>query len=131
MANVVIVGGSEETRLLLRGLLRLYRHRVVGDGPGPETIDRAMETGGPTTVIMEVDLNEPAEVDELRRAVQRYPLLRFIVLTARHEAATAERAQELGVAGFLRRPFAVHELVDALEGAQTVDPTTGVPPRHR
>lgn len=118
MANVVIVGGSEETRLLLRGLLRLYRHRVVGEGPSfrlppPESpID-----GRPSVALLDGELDDPELLRTLTsvRAVQ--PPLRIVLLTPRRTPQIEGLAREHGVDALLRRPFAVHELMEALNSA--------------
>ena len=118
MASVAIVGGSEETRLLLRGLLRLYRHRIVGEAASFENFRP------PTTpaeraavVVFDLDLDDPATSGGIARLKGEDPRLRFVFLAAEKTPELQELAGSLGVHIVLHRPFAVHELIDAVEHA--------------
>ncbi len=126
MATVAIVGGSEETRLLLRGLLRLFHHRVVGEGATVTAMrDRRSEPTLASVALVDFDLDAPEtprELDEMRRT---YPGVRIVLLTTSRAAADEAKARALGIDGILRRPFAVHELMEVLE------PVAAEPPSPR
>lgn len=116
MASVEIVGGTEETRLLLRGLLRLYRHEVVGEGPTFGSLPAPRPGDAPASVaIVDLDLGDAETVAQITRAKRDHPGLRVLLLTPNRTAIASARAEEAGIDALLRRPFAVHELMDALE----------------
>ncbi|HYK93921.1 MAG TPA: hypothetical protein VEY07_07775 [Thermoplasmata archaeon] len=116
MASVVIVGGTEETRLLLRGLLRLYRHRVVGEGPTFRSLGTVSPPDPhPTVAVIDLDLEDPEAVQSIQRAKSESPGLRILLLSANRTAAIETRAREVGVDALIRRPFAVHELMESIE----------------
>ena len=131
MTNVVLVGSSEETRLLLRGLLRLYRHRVMADGPTLESVAPSLDTRDPLTVIAEVEGDAAPALEPVGQLLRDRPQIRFFLLTSRKDEAFEEAARRLGVVGFLRRPFAVHTLIDAVEGPRTATPVASISPRQR
>ena len=115
MASVAIVGGTEETRLLLRGLLRLYRHRVVGEGPTFSTVRWTAGADPPSAAVVDFDLDDAEAVAALRVAKREHPSMRVLLLTPSRTASVEARAREVGVDALVRRPFAVHELMEALE----------------
>jgi len=115
MTNVAIAGGSEETRLLLRGLVRLYRHKVVAEGPGPETLRELPADLVAPVLLLDVDLDQPGWTTEIVETVRRYPGTRIILLTPNRSPRVDTAARDLGVHTVLRRPFAVHQLVAALD----------------
>jgi DNA-binding NtrC family response regulator len=115
MANVVIAGGSDETRLLLRGLIRLHHHRVIAEGYGPETIAQLPADIEAPVFLLDADLDNPKWLEQIADLQIRHPQHRVVLLTAYGSASFEARAKGLGVNRLLRRPFAVHDLVDSLE----------------
>lgn len=129
MASVVVVGGSTETRLLLRGLLRLHRHHVVGEG---ETLDAVanLPTEGPDrVVVLDVDLDDPKWSTAISKLHRAYPGLRIVLLVPSRSPRLEERARGFGVTALVPRPFAVHEFIDAVvgDGGAASDPPPGRP----
>ena len=123
MANVVIVGGSDETRLLLRGLVRLHHHRVVAEGRSPQTLrDLAADIDAPV-VLLDVDVDQPEWAEQISRSLKGHQGLRAILLTANRTTRLETQAKEMGISSLLRRPFAVHELVEAIDASAVPPPT--------
>jgi hypothetical protein len=118
MANVVIAGGSDETRLLLRGLVRLHHHRVVAEGYGPETIGQVPRDVESPVFLLDADLENPKWVEQIGGIAQRHPQHRVVLLTSDGTASFEARMRGLGVDRLLRRPFAVHDLVEAIDPTQ-------------
>lgn len=115
MANVVIAGGSDETRLLLRGLVRLHHHRVVAEGYGPETIAQLPKDVEAPVFLLDADLDNPKWIEQLGGLAKRHPQRRVVLLTSDGSAAFETKVRGLGIDRLLHRPFAVHDLVEAIE----------------
>jgi DNA-binding NarL/FixJ family response regulator len=114
MTDVLVAGGSEETRLLLRGLLRLHHHRVLGDlASGSATLTIPSDARGLVAVV-DADLQDPEWERAISEARQQHPDLRVVLLTATRSTEVLAKARTLGVAAIVRRPFAVRELIDAV-----------------
>jgi FixJ family two-component response regulator len=134
MANVIIVGGSDETRLLLRGLLRLHRQRVMGEGSTPEFLKSLSAPTEPTVLLLDVDLELPEWLAAVRQTIDRINAMSGVLLTPSRSSRVEELARQAGISRLVRRPFAVHELIEAVSpesGASTPPgpPTpTGPPP---
>lgn len=117
MSDVAIVGGTEDIRLLLRGLARLHRHHVVVEGPSPATLDAVGRVPGPLVLLIEVDLTDPVWSEPVGRLLTARPDVHAILITPRFAPRLEEEAKALGLRSVLRRPFAVHQLVELLAAA--------------
>jgi len=124
MTDVAIVGGSEETRLLLRGLVRLHHHRVVFEGPNPASLGELPAEPSTLVVLVDADLEAAEWSAAIAGALRESPSRRGVLIAPSRSARIEQRAKELGFASVLRRPFAVHELVEVL-----TTPPEATPPR--
>ncbi len=126
MASVAIVGGTEDIRLLLRGLARLHRHQVVAEGAVPETLDALPRLPNGAVVLLEADLDESGTSQRLTELLRSRPDLKLVLITARWSPRIEEQARLLGIPTVLRRPFAVHQLVQVLSpGGASAKATAG------
>ena len=115
MARVVVVGGTEESRLLLRGLVKLFRHQIIGEASTVDALQGLSINGDPTVAIIDLDLDDAPASDALRATLRAHPLLRAILITSHRTAQAETRARALGFESLVRRPFAVHELMEAID----------------
>ena len=115
-APAILLGGTEDTRLLLRGLLRLHRHRVLLETATREGIDRL--TPSPETKILIVDagLDKAAKwAEELTAVLQAHPDLRALVILPSADPALQTRARQAGARAVLVRPFAIRDFIQAVD----------------
>jgi DNA-binding NtrC family response regulator len=122
MANVVIVGGTEEAQLILRGLLRLHQHRIIGASlRGSTALEMLRQTTDPVLLI-DVDMKDPGWSDFVPEALRANAATRVVLLTPSRSVRLDGQARALGVSALVRRPFAIQELLSA------VGPVSAVPP---
>jgi AmiR/NasT family two-component response regulator len=111
----VIVGGTDETRLLLRGLIRLHRHLVLAECAAADQLGPA-DPSEPTPVLILVCDTEVDEwPHELATARERQPGLRPLLIVPERDPDLIERARRMGVKAVLNRPFAIRDLVASVE----------------
>jgi DNA-binding NarL/FixJ family response regulator len=112
----VLLGGSEDTRLLLRGLLRLHRHRVLLEAQAPEGIDRL--PASPETKVLILDAgtdSDHAWSQALSSILKRREDLRALVILPSSDPTLETAARAAGARAVLVRPFAIREFVDAVD----------------
>jgi len=130
MAKVAVVGGSEETRLLLRGLLRLHRHQVVQEGPTLECLERLPPATlqGPLVLVVDANLDEGSWGERAGRVLHDHPHVRGVLLSPSRSSRVENQAKSAGFAAVVRRPFSMQELVAAVEPpAEPPFPSPGAP----
>jgi DNA-binding NarL/FixJ family response regulator len=121
-ATALVVAGDEETRVLLRGLLRLHHYRVVGEAEGAhQAIDLLRQTA-PGVVVSDVNLVDGTFTDVLDAAkvVDPSPRVILVVPSSRPHAGWDSPIRPDAV---LQRPFRIRQFAEALEGTAAPTPT--------
>jgi len=113
--GAVIVGGNDETRLLLRGLLRLHRYRILCETPTAEGLDPVEDPQHRRVLVLVSDGDERDWAAELVTARQRQAGLLPLLIVPETSTDVVARARAAGVLGLLGRPFAIRELIAAVE----------------
>ncbi len=122
--SAVVVAGDEETRVLLRGLLRLHHCRVLGEAGG---VSRAMDLLAhqrPSVLVADVNLSEGSYTDLLTEAKRLDPTLRIILVvpSPRAHAPVPDGARPDAL---LYRPFRIREFAEALANVRPPPPVPG------
>jgi CheY-like chemotaxis protein len=126
-ASAIVVAGDEETRVLLRGLLRLHHHRVLGEAEGESPALEMVRTLHPKILVADVNLAEGSFSDLLRESKKADPKLRVILV------APASRPHPPSPGGpspdaVLFRPFRIRQFAEALSVPVAVSPAPPSPP---
>jgi response regulator NasT len=102
---VRILIAEDETiiRLDLRGLLERAGHEVVGEARDGEEAVALARTLEPELAVMDVKMPKLDGIEAARRSLEERPL---------------PRAVEVGVFGYLVKPFREHDVVPAIEAAR-------------
>jgi hypothetical protein len=117
----VIWGRNEDTRLLLRGLLRLYRYPIAYEAATLDELRALPPAEVPRLLLFDAE-GEPNDwYADLAAALQEHTDLRAVVILPREAASPEGKARSAGARVSLARPFAIHDLVAALERASGDD----------
>ncbi len=111
----VILGRDEETRLLLRGLLRLHRHPVVQEAATVEELGELPSAAGHRILLYDVPAGDDRWATDLTSVLARHPDLRAVVILPPGTVTPEGEAQRAGARAILARPFAIQEFARALE----------------
>lgn len=117
--TVAIFSPHDDIRLLLRSLLRLHHYRVAIEGSSPGEL-RSLPSAVDGTIVLDVDLEEVGWFQALESLRAARPGLRFLLVTPSRSPRTDQRAQTAGVSAVLRRPFAMRQLLEAMQGVGAV-----------
>lgn len=116
MASVAILSPNDDLRLLLRGLVRMGRHTIAGEGRGVEALATlpVAASGASFVVLADVDLESPNCSATIQAFATSNPNVRIVLLTPARSARISAAAQACGVTCVVHRPFAIHELMVAI-----------------
>jgi DNA-binding NarL/FixJ family response regulator len=113
-SSAVVAAGDEETRVLLRGLLRLHHFRVDGEAEGATQCLELIRDHHPTLLVADVNLAEGspgALVSEARKAA---PQLRVILVAPASRPPNVPSDHDRAPDVVLLRPFRIRQFAEAL-----------------
>lgn len=119
--TAIVASGDEETRILLRGLLRLHHVRVEGEAPGGRGALELIERVHPSLLVVDVDLSEGSWNELLAGARTRVPGL-HVILIAPSARPPPPAPPGKGPDVTLLRPFRIRAFADALLSADREGP---------
>jgi len=116
-ASAIVVAGDEETRVLLRGLLRLHHYRVIGEAEGSTEGTELLRTHPPSVMVVDAALAEGSFPVLIREARLLRPEMRVVLVTptpVRPGDGTPKGAD--GPDATVTRPFRLADFLGALRG---------------
>jgi len=125
-STAIVVAGDEETRVLLRGLLRLHHFRVDGEAEGSTHALELIRTHHPTLLVVDANLAEGSSTPLVAQARALVTGLRVILVApaSRPPTLPPDPGQRPDVV--LLRPFRIRQFADALapsNGGSVAGPT--------
>lgn len=130
--RVVLVDDAPEVRSLLRMRLRVAGgFEVVGEaGTGTQAVEVVGEQR-PDLVLLDVSMPDMDGLDALTRIRESAPETCVVMFSGFEEQGLADRARQLGAAGYISKSVPVDELVDRLrsltDGGSGGDPGPSSP----
>lgn len=118
MSRVMVVDDEPDIQLLVRLTLERAGHSVVAAPTGERALD-LIEANAPDVLILDIGLPgiDGWEVLSTLRAGGQADRLGVIILSANAAANSRTRAKAMGCAAYLRKPFSIGDLVEAVQGA--------------
>lgn len=118
MTEVTLIGGSRESREVLRGLLRLHHFRVKGEGRGLKDAKKVLEEGFDGILLVDSDLTDGTWEEVLQAAQGSKPRPGAVLLSPFYGSEFEAKARKCGATGVVMRPFEIPELLDALNNSR-------------
>lgn len=120
--TAVVVAGDGETRVLLRGLLKLHRFRVLGEADGSSDGDELVRRHLPSLLVVDATLVEGTLGGLIRSARARSSRTRIVLIrpNGRLPPLEADTAPD----STLIRPFRVQEFLEAVGNPPPPAPAT-------
>lgn len=111
--TAVVAAGDEETRVLLRGLLRLHHYHVLGEADGSTRTLELVRQHRPSVVVADVNLAEGSFATLVAESRTADPSVRIVLV------APASRPQPAAVGpsvpdAILYRPFRIRQFAEAM-----------------
>lgn len=112
--TAVVAGGEEDTRVLLRGLLRLHHFRVLGEARGLDDTLALLATTSPRLLLADGTLSEGTPEELSRKVKERFPEVWLVLVLP--GTATAGPPSLRGPDAIVQRPFRVADFDEAVRG---------------
>ena len=113
--TILIVDDHSIVRHGLASLLaREKEFRIIGEAEGYEDALEALAKQTPDVAIVDITLKDKSGLDLIRDARQKYPSVKYLVLSMHDESVYAEKALRAGAQGYVMKEKADEVIVDAL-----------------
>jgi DNA-binding NarL/FixJ family response regulator len=113
-SSAVVVAGDEETRVLLRGLLRLHHFRVDGEAEGATQGLELVREHRPTLLVADVNLAEGSSSHLVIESHKVAPEMRVILVAPASRPPSPTPGPDRGPDVVLLRPFRIRQFAEAL-----------------
>lgn len=120
----VLLVRNPETRLLLKGLLLLFRYPVLLEAERPDDLAQLPRTRPTTLLLLDADTESGDWAADVRAVLEEHPDLSPILLTSVSSPETSARAAQTGIEAVLIRPFTIREFGRILETVRAGSPPT-------
>jgi DNA-binding response OmpR family regulator len=112
---VLVVDDDSAIRRVVRTVLEADNFEVVeaADGPAALLLLDAINGRGPEAVVLDIMMPGIDGIEVCRRI--DHERVKVIMLSARDDADTRDRAAKAGADAYLTKPFSAIELLDAVE----------------
>lgn len=112
---VLVVDDDDAIRGVVRSVLEADGFEVVeaADGPAALLLLDAINGRGPDMVVLDVMMPGIDGIEVCRKI--DHERVKVVMLSARDDADTKDRARAAGADAYLTKPFSAIELLDALE----------------
>ncbi len=112
--SVLVVEDSRVVQEVMRAVLAPHAKHVVAAGSVAESLEVLEESPQFTLLLSDVGLPDGSGFDVLAQVRERAPDARAILMTARWDAADAERAAAMGALAYLAKPLSFRDIATAL-----------------
>jgi DNA-binding response OmpR family regulator len=112
---VLVVDDDSAIRRVVRTVLEADNFEVVeaADGPAALLLLEAINGRGPEAVVLDIMMPGIDGLEVCRRI--DHGRVKVVMLSARDDADTRDRAAQAGADAYLTKPFSAIELLDAVE----------------
>jgi two-component system alkaline phosphatase synthesis response regulator PhoP len=112
---VLVVDDDSAIRRVVRTVLEADNFDVVeaADGPAALLLLEAINGRGPEAVVLDIMMPGIDGIEVCRRI--DHERVKVVMLSARDDADTRDRAAKAGADAYLTKPFSAIELLDAVE----------------
>src|SRR5258705_2384798 len=124
---VLVVDDDSDIRRVVRTVLEADNFEVVeaADGPAALLLLEAINGRGPDAVVLDIMMPGIDGIEVCRRI--DHSNVKVVMLSARDDADTRDRAAQAGCDAYLTKPFSAIELLDAVEKLTPGPRTRGSP----
>jgi len=115
MCRVMIADDSDAIRLLLKKMVSLGEHELVGEAEdGAEAVEK-FNTVKPDVLLLDLSMPEKDGLTVLKEIKETNPDAKIIMLSGDDSKETVNECLEAGAVSFIPKPFNFDQVIKTLE----------------
>jgi two-component system chemotaxis response regulator CheY len=116
MAKILVVDDSGLSRRISRSILQGAGHDVVEAEDGIVALERYF-LERPDVVLLDITMRGMTGIEVLKKLLEMDPQARVVIATADIQSSTRALTREAGARGFITKPLAADQVVNAVNEA--------------
>jgi two-component system chemotaxis response regulator CheY len=105
MANIMIADDSESIRLVLRDILAIGKHTVVGEAiDGAEAVEKFSQVS-PDVLLLDLAMPKKDGSTVVKEVIAAFPDAKIILITASDNQKVIQQCLEAGASAYVSKPF--------------------------
>lgn len=114
MVSIMIVDDSDAIRMVLKDIVSIGKHNLVGDlNTGLQALEEYIKIK-PDIVLLDLAMPKKDGVSVLKEIIEFDPNANIIMISASDNQETVKECLELGAKAYILKPFNFHEVLDII-----------------
>ena len=114
MSKILIADDSESIRLVMRDILAIGEHEIVGEAiDGEDAIQKFAELN-PDVLLLDLAMPKKDGLQVLKELNPKNPKMKVIVITANGSNQVFQDCMKNGASGYIDKPFDIKEVLDQI-----------------
>lgn len=114
MAKVLIADDSPSIRVLLKDILEMGEHEIIGEAvDGEDAIEKFAELN-PDVLLLDLAMPKKNGLEVLKELYPKNPKMKVIVITANGSNDVYQECIKFGASGYIDKPFEIKEVLDQI-----------------
>jgi two-component system chemotaxis response regulator CheY len=114
MASVMIVDDSDAIRMVLKDIVTIGKHNLVGELQNGEAALQEYIKSKPDVVLLDMAMPKKDGVSVLREIIEFNPVANVIMISASDNQETVKECLRLGARAYILKPFNFQEVLDII-----------------
>lgn len=114
MVRVMIADDSDAIRMVLKDILIIGQHELVGEATnGIETVQE-YEKSKPDVVLLDLAMPKKDGLSALKEIIASHPHAKIIMITASDNQHTMKDCMNAGASGYILKPFNFQQVLETI-----------------
>ena len=114
MAKVLIADDSPSIRILLKDILVMGDHDVIGEAVDGEDAVQKFAELKPDVLLLDLAMPKKDGLQVLKEIYPKNPKMKVIVITANGSNQVYQDCMKYGASGYIDKPFDIKEVLDQI-----------------
>ena len=114
MAKILIADDSASIRILLKDILSMGEHEIVGEAVDGEDAIEKFTKLKPNVLLLDIAMPKKNGLEVLKELYPNNSKMKVIVITANGTNQVFQECMKFGALGYIDKPFDIKEVLDQI-----------------
>ena len=120
MARILVADDSDEIREMLKKIIEMGQHEVIGEAENGQQAIKKFRELQPDVMLLDIAMPKKSGLEVLKELNEEFPNMKVIMITANGSTDVYFECIKYGAIGYIDKPFEMKELLDQIAEAQNL-----------